>query len=156
MKLLIACRAKGLEVWLYFCLAIFLQILPEAHKFLWALIISVTLLLLIISGITKQVLYPGQEELYEWGSLSTHGLCRCCCACICLPEQATEVWTSPAVLILETNSRMFVSHIKRKTYLKLRNVKVLYIKYCMKFPYAFWVFSIHFRAVILIAGINYQ
>lgn len=75
---------------------------------------------------------------------------------ICLPGRATEEWTSPAVLILQMNSRMFVSYIKRTMYLKLRNVKVIYFIYCMKFPYAFWVSSIHFRAVILIAGINYQ
>lgn len=65
---------------------------------------------------------------------------------ICLPGRATEDRTSPAVLILQMNSRMFVSYI-RAMYLKLRNVKVKYFIYCMKFPFAFWVSSLHFRAV---------
>ena len=36
----------------------------------------------------------------------------------CLPGRATEDWTPPAVLILQVNSGVFVSYIKRTMYLK--------------------------------------
>lgn len=36
---------------------------------------------------------------------------------VCLPGRATEYWTSPAGLILQINSRMFVSYIKTAKYL---------------------------------------
>lgn len=36
---------------------------------------------------------------------------------VCLPWRATEYWTSPAVLVLQINSKMFVSYIKTAKYL---------------------------------------
>lgn len=48
---------------------------------------------------------------------------------ICFPGRATEDWTS-AVLILQMNTRMFVSYIETTMYLKLRNVNyIFYILY---------------------------
>lgn len=55
---------------------------------------------------------------------------------VCLLGRATEYWTSPVVLILQINSRIFVSYIKTAKYL-LKNVKIIYFIHCMKFPYAF-------------------
>lgn len=74
---------------------------------------------------------------------------------VCLPGRATEYWTPPSVLILQINSRMFVSYIKTAKYLlKKCNSYIFYTLYEISICI---LRLIHFRTtIILIAGINYQ
>lgn len=73
---------------------------------------------------------------------------------VCLPGRATEYWTSPSVLILQITSRMFVSYIKTARYL-LKKCKS-YIFYTLYEISICILRLVHFRTIILIAGIHYQ
>lgn len=108
---------------------------------------------LIFTGITKWGLYLGQEGQCKWGSslsLDSVGAALL----VCLPGRATEYWTSPAVLILQISSRIFVSYIKTAKYLPKKCKS--YIFYTLYEISICILRFIHFRTIILIAGINYQ
>lgn len=74
---------------------------------------------------------------------------------VCLPGRATEYWTSPAVLILQINSTMFVSYIRTAKYL-LKKCKS-YIFYTL-YEISICILRLFhsFQNNHLIAGINCQ